>query len=260
MLKIVYQDDQILVVNKPAGLVVNRSQTAKSPTLQDLLSDYLKLPRGDLGIGERAGIVHRLDRQTSGLIVIAKTDHAFNFLQDQFKRRKVKKEYLALVHGWLKDKIGEISLPLGRHPVARTKFAIVASGREAKTGYKVVKEFEFREKLIEKFFADLPKRQLAYFKAHGTKYSLLEVQPATGRTHQIRVHAKSSGHPVVSDPLYLPRKLKKFDEKFCPRLFLHAKNLTFTHPKTGKPVTFEAPLPNDLQDALEYLKEITNAN
>lgn len=246
-LKIVFEDDQILVVDKPAGLVVNRSVTVKERTLQDLIADHLKLGR-DLGIGERAGIVHRLDRETSGLLVCAKTERAFEKLQAQFKSRLVKKEYVALVHGKTAS-LGSIEGALARIG-SFGKFGITAGGKEARTDFTSLKHYELKGEIFSNLVEGLNKNRSAYLKSHATGYSLLSVYPATGRTHQIRVHLKSIGHPVVSDLIYAPRKLLKFDLLWCPRLFLHAKKIELTHPTGGKRLRFESDLPNDLKDAM----------
>ena len=255
---IVLEDDQVLVVDKPAGLVVNRSETIKEGTLQDQLAVYFNLPNSDLGIGDRAGIVHRLDRETSGLLLVAKTQTAFDFLQTEFYKRRVKKEYTALVHGHLKEKSGIIGTPILR--VGNFgKFGIARAGdreaRQAQTDFKKREQYRIKEEVFEKIVAaaNLSKGRQKYLAANAKDYTLLSLFPKTGRTHQIRVHLKSIGHPVVSDLLYTPRKLLKFDLLWCPRLFLHASELEFKHPRTGKTVKFESDLPNDLKESLRSL-------
>src|SRR3989338_270989 len=142
LFKVIFEDEQILVVDKPAGLVVNRSETNRQETLQDQLVDYFKLGH-DLGIGDRAGIVHRLDRETSGVLVVAKTQKAFDFLQKQFKDRKIKKEYVALVHGFVKEKTGSVVGDIGR--IGRFgKFGVVDEGRESRTDYEVQEYYQPR--------------------------------------------------------------------------------------------------------------------
>lgn len=224
--KHLFEDNALLVVHKPAGLVVNRSQTQKQPTLQDYLMDYFNL--NNQGIGDRAGIVHRLDKETSGVLVIAKTNFAFESLQQQFKKRTVDKIYTVLIHGLLKEKEGKIEEPIARNPYNRTKFGVFAFGRPSLTFYKVKELFN--------------------------KHSLVKAFPKTGRTHQIRVHFKYINHPVVGDALYAGRKTARSDRRWCPRQFLHASHLEFTHPETAKRVKFEDPLPNDLVQALEVAK------
>lgn len=258
--EIIYEDRDILVVDKPANLVVNRSKTCKEDTLQDQLSRYFGL-RTDLGIGGRAGIVHRLDRETSGLLIVAKSQEAFDFLQRQFKERKVQKEYVGLVHGFIRDESGEI---LGQ--VARVgkfgKFGVVNGGRAAATQFQVSQRLKFRKdsfyELIQKSVNGygINQSRINYLKQHAQDYTLTRLFPKTGRTHQLRVHLKSIGHPVVSDSLYDPAKLLKFDRIWCSRLFLHATRLAFIHPKTQKSLEFSLGLPNDLKGAILYLKAI----
>lgn len=259
-LNIIFEDDQILVLEKPAGLVVNRSDTVFGETLQDQLSDYFKLGQG-LGIGDRAGIVHRLDRETSGLLIIAKTQTAFLNLQAQFKNREVVKEYAALVHGAVKEDEGTIDKPIirigknGRFGIAN-RDDIGAKG--AVTSFGATARFRFDKKrfgvLVQEL--SLTRSRTNYFDRQARDYSFILVVPKTGRTHQIRVHFKSIGHPLVSDLIYAPGKLLKFDLLWCPRLFLHAKSLEFTHPASGKRIFFDSDLPNDLKDAMLNLKEI----
>lgn len=264
--KIVYEDGEVLVLEKPAGMVVNRGQTVKGPTLQDWVLDYLSsvLPKGsDPNIGDRAGIVHRLDRETSGLLIVAKTTAAFDNLQAQFKNRQVKKEYVALVHGKVAERSGTIEEKIGR--VGKFgKFGVVKEGREAKTGYEVQSVLQASGAKphlrgvvwlssgshLEGEIPELSRSRLNYLKHHAVDYTLLALFPQTGRTHQIRVHLKSIGHPVVADPLYAPRKLLRFDLLWCPRLFLHAAKISFTHPVSGKTVTLSSDLPKDLKDAI----------
>lgn len=248
--KIVFEDDWILVVDKPGGLVVNRSDTNKEGTLQDELGEYLKVK--GLGIGDRAGIVHRLDRETSGLLVVAKTESVFLNLQTQFKNREVSKKYVAMVHGNVVQNEGVVDTPImrigkfGKFGVSHLR----QIGREATTGFKVVSRYELPSDYFIVLGANLSKPRLNYLKVHAKNYTLLSVFPKTGRTHQIRVHLKSIGNPIVSDLIYSPAKLLKFDLGWCPRLFLHAAEIQFTHPKTKKIVDFKADLPKDLKDAI----------
>lgn len=242
MLNVIFEDDSLLVLSKLAGQVVNRALTTRGETtLQDELEVRfgIKDPqqgiggRAGSGIGGRAGIVHRLDRETSGILVVAKTEEAFENLQAQFKERQVDKEYLTLVHGEA-PREGRIEAPIARNPKNRMKFSVVEGGRKATTEYKL---------------------QLQYDGDGGEEgLSFLRVYPLTGRTHQVRVHLKHIDHPIVSDPLYLSRKRLKSDLAFCPRLFLHAASLSFTHPVTGARMRFEAELPEDLQKALSSLQ------
>ena len=251
-LEIVFEDSEILVLDKPAGLVVNRSQTIKEETLQDLLSKYFNLG-SSLGIGDRAGIVHRLDRETSGLLLVAKTPKAFENLQNQFKERKVEKEYTCLAHGEINQDSGVIEGDIGR--IGKFgKFGIVEKGRESKTEFKVVEKYEFNQRLFDELLSEMQtKSRINYLTKQAKSYAFLNLFPKTGRTHQIRVHIKSIGHPVVSDLIYAPKKLLKFDFLWCPRLFLHASKIKFSHPKSKKDVEFKSDLPGDLKDALSYL-------
>ncbi|MFZ5366274.1 MAG: RluA family pseudouridine synthase [Patescibacteria group bacterium] len=234
---IVFEDSQILVIDKPAGMVVNRAETAKEETVQDWVEKKFKIENLKFKI-ERAGIVHRLDKETSGLLLIAKTPEAFQNLQKQFKERKVKKKYLALVHGKVEPGVGEIRAPVGRLPWSREKFGIVPGGREAKTKYAVIATRKYTPQLLtSKLTSHISPPQL----------TLLELIPETGRTHQIRVHLKYLGHPIVSDEKYAGRKTSREDRKWCPRMFLHASYLGFFHPKKGKWIEFSSPLPEDLK-------------
>ncbi len=218
-LNIVHEDSDIAVINKEAGMVVHPTSDHPSGTLVNALLHHFKktsLP----GQGEdlRPGIAHRLDKGTSGLIVIAKNQIALESLKNQFRQRKVAKRYSALVGGKLEPRFGEIKKPIARHGKKRQKFTISPEGREAETDYEV-KEYI------------------------GALYTLVEVEPKTGRTHQIRVHFSSIGHPLVGDKLY--------GGKAAPRLFLHATGLEFTQPATGKKVSFVSPLPRKLVEILD---------
>ena len=261
-LKIIFENSQFLVVDKPSGLVVNKSETVKEETLQDQLSRYFGLSGGEFGIGGRSGIVHRLDRETSGLIVVAKVQKAFNSLQEQFRNRLVEKQYIALVHGSLKEADGDIKLRIGR--IGKFgKFGVMnkrsKSGRETETSYKLIDRFRFKDKeFLRLTGSNLTKARINYLKNHGFFYSLLTVFPKTGRTHQIRVALKSIGYPVVSDLIYTPGKLLKFDLLWCKRLFLHASKLTFMDPVSKEMVGFISDLPKDLKDAMLNLEEIVN--
>lgn len=225
----IYEDYDIVVVNKPFGVTVNRSETTKEDTLQDWVKTHIELEKGafDTDFYRRSGIVHRLDKETSGVLVIAKTDAGFKNLQEQFKKRLVSKAYLALVHGKIEEKQGIIRLPVGRLPWNRMRFGVIAGGREAETVYQVLSI----------------KHSLSY----------LRLLPKTGRTHQIRVHLKHIGHPIFSDLLYAGRKTARSDRKLLPRLFLHASSLSFLHPTTNKQVLFESPLPDELANFLKKL-------
>ena len=222
-LTIIYQDGDIIVLDKPAGLTVHPAPGHPSGTLVNALLAACPDLRGIAGT-LRPGIVHRLDKDTSGLMVVAKNDRAQRSLQRQLKEREVRKTYLALVKGVPAPREGTIEAPIGRHPKNRKKMAVVADGREATTRYRV------REEIA------------------GGQYSLLEVEPVTGRTHQIRVHLAAVGHPVVGDATY------GRPSAAVGRQFLHAHKLAFAMPLGGRAVEFESPLPADLREALSRLR------
>ena len=229
--KIIFEDDNLLVVDKPAGMVVNRAETTRGEeTVEDWLRQNFQFSIFNFQL-LRSGIVHRLDKETSGLLLIAKTPEAFANLQSQFKNRQVKKKYLALVHGKVVPEEGEIKAPIGRLPWNRERFGVVPGGREAVTKYKVVR----------------------YYGNGSWVFTLLELSPLTGRTHQIRVHLKYIGFPIVGDSFYAGRKRAREDRKFCPRVFLHASYLSFTHPESGEKLEFKLDLPEDLAKALQYI-------
>ena len=223
---IVYQNKDFMVLDKPTGWVVNNANTTKG---QLVVQDWLRGLGYPIADNEelRSGIVHRLDKETSGLLVVAKNENTQKYIQKQFKDRLVKKKYLALLHGVPVEKTGEILTTVGRLPWNRKRFGVLPGGRESHTVYKVVSEFE----------------------RDGKPYSLVEFLPKTGRTHQLRIHAKSMGHPIVSDSFYAGRKIARGDRKWCPRLFLHAGELTFKNP-AGKFVTYKSDLPDELQKVL----------
>ena len=221
---IIFEDESILVLDKPSGWITNdASTTTTQPVIQTWLRENLKyLLVGDRD--RRDGIVHRLDKETSGLLVVAKTIPAFENLQSQFKERKVAKTYIALAHGEVIPKEGKIEASVGRLPWRRQRFGVLPGGREAVTNYKVLKTLS----------------------KDNEKFSLVELYPKTGRTHQIRIHLKFIGHPIVGDNFYAGRKTSRDDRLWCPRLFLHAAKISFFHPETGKELTFESELPKDL--------------
>lgn len=246
-IKIICQDDTLLVLDKPAGLVVDPAATVKEQTLADILS-------ADFGIKLfRGGIVHRLDKDTSGIMLVAKTQGTLENLQSQFKQRKIKKEYLALVHGKLTDK-GRVEGNIGRNPKNREKFTVLEEGKEAVTEYDPIQRLEISEKRLVEIFSGFSKIQMR--KLNAKRYSLFTLvacRPLTGRTHQIRVHLKYIGHPIVSDQKYVGRKMYRLDSRWCPRMFLHATKLGFYHPVSGQWMEVESDLPADLEKALENL-------
>lgn len=232
--KIIYQDNSLLVIDKPTGWIVNDASTTNGqPTLQAWLSkmDYPLAKSREY----RSGIVHRLDKETSGVLLIAKTKEAFEKLQAQFKNREVKKTYTALVHGKVEPKEGEIKAPVGRLPWRRDRFGVLPGGRSAETQYKTISNLQFT------------------IKNERQDFTLLELKPKTGRTHQIRIHLKYLGHPVVGDEFYAGRKTARNDRKWCPRLFLHASEIEFEHPATKNRVVFKSKLSSDLEDTLKSL-------
>jgi len=219
-LAIVYEDADILVIDKPAGLTVHPAPGHPSHTLVNAaLAHYPGLAMSNELM--RPGIVHRLDKDTSGLIVIAKSDFAREYLAAQFKSRTVTKGYLVLVRGRLSPEQGMIEAPIGRDPRSRRRMAIVETGKEASTQYRVQKYLD--------------------------TYTLVEVTPLTGRTHQIRVHLSAIGCPVVGDPVY------GIKSAHLNRQFIHAYRLGFRLPSTEQYQEFTSPLPIDLEQALEYL-------
>ena len=229
--EIVYEDDDLVVVNKPAGMVTHVGAGVKSGTLVNALLHHfgtLSKAGGEL----RPGIVHRLDRMTSGLVIVAKNDFTHRVLSDQFKSRAVHKTYTLLVHGRVANQTGEIKKAVGRDPRRRVRMKVGGIGaREALTRYKVSRRFR--------------------------TFTLLEAEPHSGRTHQLRVHFSSIGHPIVGDTMYgAPSRLNLSgrEEKTLARNFLHARRLEFEHPRSGKPLSFEAPLPCELQGFLYGLE------
>lgn len=233
---VVYEDSHIIVVNKPPGLVVHPAPGNYTGTLVNaLLYHYGSLPssaqtRTAPAVDkERAGIVHRLDKDTSGVLVVARTEQALRSLSAQFKNRTVKKRYLALVAGTIKKGSGEIEAPLGRHVKDRKKMSTYTNkAREATTNFRVKERF-------------------------GSA-TLLEVGIKTGRTHQIRVHLSHIGHPVLGDRVYGGAKAMKIGSVDVPRQMLHAESLSILHPDTGHPMAFIAPPPGDMADVMNRLR------
>ncbi|WP_412990335.1 RluA family pseudouridine synthase [Pediococcus siamensis] len=219
-LDIVYEDDDVLVVNKPQGMVVHPAAGHPNHTLVNALLYHS--PLATINGTVRPGIVHRIDKDTSGLLMVAKNDLAQQSLTAQLKAKSNTRLYIALVHGNIKEDEGTIDAPIGRSPKDRKKQAIVASGRPAITHFKVLKRYG--------------------------NYTLIQCRLETGRTHQIRVHLKYIGHPVAGDPLYGPRKTLKGKGQF-----LHASVLGFKQPTTGEYLEFKAPLPEVFEKTLKWL-------
>ena len=223
-LSVLYEDESLLVVDKPVGLVVHPGAGNKTGTLVNALLGR-KTPLSSLSGAERPGIVHRLDKDTSGLLLVAKNNNAHRKLQSQFAERSLSKTYLALVRGRLDYEEGHLKVPIGRDPKVRQKMNITreGSGREALTHYRVLERFRYA--------------------------TLLAVKLVTGRTHQIRVHMQHLGHPVVGDSVY--GGLADAKE---PRLALHAWKIEFLHPKTGKMMKFESSVPKEMKSMIEKAK------
>lgn len=219
-LDIVYEDDDVIVVNKPQGMVVHPAAGHSNGTLVNALLHHS--PLSTINGTFRPGIVHRIDKDTSGLLMVAKNDHAHQALQAQLKAKKNLREYYALVHGTINEHQGTINVPLGRSMSDRKKQAAVKDGRDAVTHFTVLKHFD--------------------------GFTLVKAVLETGRTHQIRVHMAYIGHPVAGDPLYGPRKTLAGNGQY-----LHAKTLGLTQPTTGKELVFETQLPGYFKDALNKL-------
>ena len=239
-LTILYEDSSIIVVDKPSGMVVHPAYGNPSGTLVNALLFHCKDLAGINGI-LRPGIVHRLDKDTSGAIVVAKDDEACHQLLKQFKNRSVEKVYLAIVYGTFGQEEGLIDSAIGRHPSERKRMSIrTKKGRMAITRWKKVEAFK--------------------------SCTLLEIFPQTGRTHQIRVHLSSIGHPILGDPLYgrkgrpgaLHDPVLKDCVKRMNRQALHAHRLGFHHPRTGERVSFVSPIPQDMKEVLGWLRSKTN--
>lgn len=244
---ILFEDDDIIVLDKPAGVVVNRAASVSGTTVQDWVESYVHtltaIPPGIYSPEEtaefisRSGVVHRIDKETSGILLVAKHPRAFFSLKSQFMAHAVAKEYRALVHGNVVPKDGEVSAPVGRLPWNRMRFGVFPEGRTAHTSYHAVSYFQKKD-------------------SSNDTYSLLIVAPTTGRTHQIRVHLQYLNHPIVSDPLYVGRKRLRSDKTWCTRLFLHASRIHFRHPVTNSEMDVQSPLPEDLQTAIHSLREL----
>jgi len=220
-LKIIYQDPDVLVIDKPPHLVVHPGPGHPSGTLVNALLYHFP-EVSIIGPEDRPGIVHRLDQDTSGVMVVARSMRAYVFLRDQFKRRDVWKTYLALVWGRMSETTGRLSWALGRHPKEGARISIrTRSPKRAETFFQVQRAFR--------------------------DTTLLDVKPVTGRTHQIRVHMAAAGHPICGDPVYG----RKREPRQFPRIFLHAHTLSFLHPENEKRLAFASPLPSDLEAVID---------
>lgn len=276
-LTILYQDKDVLCINKPAGLVVNRAGSVKEPTVQDWFIQFLQAQAAEVApedwqkqipdnfsneFGdplsvwqERQGIVHRLDKDTSGLLLLAKHPGSLLHLLAQFRERQTAKMYQALVHGAPSLASGQIDASLARHSHNRLKFTVDPTGRPASTRYRVVDIYDTLPPMLLEDLAlrsKLPRKKVAQIYQGGL--SLLDLEPKTGRTHQLRVHLAALKHPIVGDIVYAGKKRARLDSLWCQRQFLHARSLTFTHPRTGQPQTVVAELPTDLSKILLVLR------
>lgn len=224
-IEIIYEDEDILVINKPKGMVVHPGNGNPDGTLANAVMGLCGDTLSGIGGEIRPGIIHRLDKDTSGVIVIAKNDKAHIDISNQIKNRETSKKYIALVRGIIKEEEATINMPIGRSLKDRKKMAVRKDGKEAITHFKVLKRFE--------------------------EYTLLELKIDTGRTHQIRVHMAEIGHPVIGDYIYSNGK-NPFN---VVGQMLHSKKIEFTHPKTNKKVIFEAPIPKYFKDVLDRLEK-----
>jgi 23S rRNA pseudouridine1911/1915/1917 synthase len=238
-LDVLHEDDALIVIDKPAGLVVHPAPGNQEGTLVNALIAHCGASLKGIGGAMRPGIVHRLDKDTSGVMVAAKTAQAHHALSAAFAGRDLERAYLALVWGVPASAEGRIEAPIGRHPVERKRMAVVPRGKPAATRYRVLRAF-------------------------GTAAALLECRLETGRTHQIRVHLAHLGHPLVGDPAYLrrlPAAARGLDPPRraaltgFPRQALHAASLGFAHPVTGRALRFESPLPADIAALIDTLKD-----
>lgn len=225
-LDVIYEDESLLVINKPAGLVVNLSETTKEGTLQNLILE--RYPRlfeesENSEFVKRSGIVHRLDKETSGVMVVAKDEGTFEDLKKQFQERQVEKEYIALVIGRVEENLIEVNAPVARNPKNRLKVAVVRNGREAVTVIEKMREIKWQNMTA----------------------TLVKVYPKTGRMHQIRVHLAALDHPVVGDNLYAGRKRSVSSREYFGRLMLHSRKISFSHPLKKEKVIFEALTPSE---------------
>jgi 23S rRNA pseudouridine1911/1915/1917 synthase len=249
---IAYEDEFLLAINKPPGIVVNRAQSVQGETVQDWAieklhisnykfqfevtaesekeTDYQSPAYIEREFVKRAGIAHRIDKETSGILLIAKTPEVFSQLQGQFRERALHKTYVAIAHGVVEPQRGEIKAPVGRLPWNKERFGIVPGGKDSITKFHVL---------------------ASGFLVGDQKSSLLELHPETGRTHQIRVHLKYINHPILGDYLYAGRKTSRGDRAVVARVMLHAWKMSLTHPQTGDTLDLVAPIPDDMSTVLK---------
>ena len=241
-IKVIYNDDDLIILDKPVGILVHPTEAKEPETLVSwLINKYPQINKLSWPDENRAGIVHRLDKDTSGLIILAKNPDILKKLQEEFRNRKIKKTYVALVLGKIEPEEGKIEAAIIRGKAGRQKVLEYSYSfskdkvRPAKTYYKVIK----------------------YYRYHDQDLTLVEVKPQTGRMHQIRVHLKHLGHPIIGDPLYNTKESRKLSKKLeLNRQFLQSEKLEFVHPKTGMKINLSSDLPNDLKNVLSKLEEI----
>ncbi len=232
-LDIIYEDDEIVVINKKSGMVVHPANGNESGTLVNALLYHCRGSLSGINGVIRPGIVHRIDKDTSGLLVVAKTDEAHVFLSSLLKDHGIKRVYHAILSGHLKDASGTVNAPIARHPVDRKKMAVVKGGKEAITHYTVLEEYP------------------------SFTYAKMELE--TGRTHQIRVHMSHIGHPIIGDTVYGGGKtpFEKANSSLLDGQILHAKELSFPHPKTKEILHFECELPDNFKELLKRLEKLS---
>lgn len=231
-LDVLFEDESVIVINKPAQISVHPAPGIQEKTLVEYVEEHCPLCK--LGEAHRHGVVHRLDKDTTGCIVFAKTNRAFKCLSADFKEHRIDKQYTCIVHGRPSLNTGKIEVPVARSSTDKAKMAVTPKGKAAKTTW-VIRE-RFRD------------------------FSWLDVKIYTGRTHQIRVHLNHIGHPIVGDPTYRdPKYIKNIPTLAVPRILLHAEQLTFMHPVTDKLITVRAPIPEDFRPVIEQFRQISSA-
>lgn len=283
---ILWEDEDLLVINKPAGMVVNNAKSASGLTVQQWMtarqgedymnkilsgesqSDWMSLLPDDFSdeygsaaeiFRQRGFIVHRLDKDTSGVLILAKNPGSMINLMSQFQKRQIQKHYQCLVHGRMVTPTDTIKLPIMRSVTQKHRFSVDPGGRVAETQYQVIKEYNFHPDQFIQRLKELHnlvnanfEKQLASYQAG---FSLINCAPKTGRTHQIRVHFAFLDHPLVGDRRYAGKRRQSLDAMWCPRHFLHANNIHFSHPRTGEKMSVQAPLPKDLKTTLSVIKD-----
>ncbi len=277
-IQILYQDQDLAIINKPSGVVVNRAQSVKSQTIQDWFAEFLAGQEDEVANDDwqqmipddfqaqygspeeiwqqRQGIVHRIDKETSGVLLLAKNPGSLVNLLSQFKKRLTHKKYWSLVHGQLQVDSAKVDAPISRSPTNRHQFRVEIEGRRAVTNYQVLKVFQgFNQDELTSVLGEKDAEQILEQRdSYAQGFSLVECELITGRTHQIRVHMKHLGHPLVADSVYGGRRRARTDRLWCPRQFLHARWLSFIHPRTGKRVQATAPLAKELKQAVSFLQ------